>query len=111
MHQAPITDLAACEGCAQQTPPQDATGNALQHVLPKDESASDEGDSSISDCQREAAIVNAGREIEEHMRAYGESGDFTDRAAADAARLRMEALIRGRSAGQVARMEQERGLE
>jgi hypothetical protein len=103
MHSHPITSPERAASSAHQSAPQDATSEALQRVIPKDESASDEGDSSISDCQREAAIVNAGREIEEHMRAYGESGDFTDRAAADAARLRMEALMRGRSAGQVAR--------
>lgn len=66
--------------------------------------------SDMSDCQREAAIVNAGREVEAHMRAYGESNDLTDRAAADAARLHMEALIRGRSREQVLQQEIRKGL-
>lgn len=62
------------------------------------------------DAEREAAILHEGREMEAAMARYVESGCFTDRADADLARRRMEALIRGRSPQQVARMEQERGL-
>jgi hypothetical protein len=63
-----------------------------------------------ADAQREVEILHAGREIEEHMRQYAETGDFAARGAADRARLRMEELIRGRSAEVVARLEQEKGL-
>ena len=57
------------------------------------------------DLQREVAILLAGRDIETAMARYEATGCFNDRAAADAARLRMEELIRGRSSAQVARME------
>ena len=62
------------------------------------------------DLQREVAILLAGRDIETAMARYAESGCFADRGAADAARLRMEELIRGRSPAVVARLERERGL-
>ena len=62
------------------------------------------------DLQREVAILLAGRDIETAMARYAESGCFADRGAADAARLRMEELIRGRSASVVAQLERERGL-
>lgn len=63
-----------------------------------------------ADAQREVEILHEGRQIEEYMRQYAETGDFAARGAADRARLRMEALIRGRSAAVVARLEAERGL-
>jgi hypothetical protein len=63
-----------------------------------------------ADAQREVEILHAGREIEEHMRQYAETGDFAARGAADRARLRMEELIRGRSPEVVAQLERERGL-
>lgn len=63
--------------------------------------------SSCGDLQREVAIQQAGREIEAAMARYAESGNFADRGEADAARLRMQGLIAGRSAEQVARMEAE----
>jgi hypothetical protein len=76
----------------------------------------------LDDAQREVEILHAGREIEEAMAEVSTINnrnphvfsDFADaasaRARADRARLRMEALIRGRSAESVLRMEQERGL-
>jgi hypothetical protein len=90
-------DSAVCprlseEGCA--------VGQRLSAEAPHD----------CADAQREVEILHAGREIEEHMRQYAETGDFAARGAADRARLRMEELIRGRSAEVVARLEQEKGL-
>lgn len=64
----------------------------------------------LADDEREAEILRAGNEIEAAMGRYAASSDLIDRADADRARLRMEALIRGRSAAQVQRMEQERGI-
>ncbi len=77
-----------------------------------------------SDAEREYAIKQAGialeeaqREVERCTALYDESGLFSDMAALhlavdqrDDARRYMEALIRGRSAEQVARLESERGL-
>lgn len=65
---------------------------------------------SMSDDEREAAIKLAGEMVERHMDRYAESGCFSDRGNADRARLAMEALIRGRSAAQVAKLEAELGL-
>lgn len=64
----------------------------------------------LTDGEREAAIALAASLIEHHIELYEISGDFADRGNADRARLSMEALIKGRSAEQIARMEQERGL-
>jgi hypothetical protein len=64
----------------------------------------------LTDGEREAAIGLAASLVEYHVELYEISGCFTDRANADRARLAMEALIKGRSAEQIARMEQERGL-
>jgi hypothetical protein len=64
----------------------------------------------LSDLSREVAIQHEAREVEQCMRRYGETNCFSDRGAADRARLRMEELIKGRSAAQVERMERERGL-
>ena len=64
----------------------------------------------LTDGEREAAIGLAASLVEYHMELYEISGCFTDRGNADRARLSMEALIKGRSAEAIARMEQERGL-
>lgn len=60
---------------------------------------------SCADLAREVAIQQAGRDIEAAMGRYGDSGNFADRGEADAARLRMQELIAGRSPEQVARMQ------
>jgi epoxyqueuosine reductase QueG len=65
---------------------------------------------SLGDLQREIAIQHEAREVEQYMRRYADSGCFSDRGAADRARLRMEELIRGRSPEYVAKLERERGL-
>jgi hypothetical protein len=64
----------------------------------------------LSDLSREVAIQHEAREVEQFMRRYGETNCFSDRGAADRARLRMEELIRGRSPEYVARLERMRGL-
>jgi hypothetical protein len=79
----------------------------------------------LSDPQREAAILCAGKAIERHMAScqralldYDISNNLLDKADADryrlmaeeAARL-MSELIKGRSAEQVAALERDRGLE
>jgi hypothetical protein len=64
----------------------------------------------VTDGERECAIALAGSMVEHHMGEWQAHGCFTDRAAADVARLRMEALIKGRSAEQVRRLEIARGL-
>jgi hypothetical protein len=76
--------------------PQNVSAASLQNVL--------------TDAQREAAIKLAGEAIERHMARYQQSHCFADLGAADRARLSMEALIKGRSAAQIHRMEVERGL-
>lgn len=65
---------------------------------------------SLTDGEREAAIALAASLIEHHMELYEISGNFADRGNADRARLSMEALIKGRSAEFVAKLERERGL-
>lgn len=78
----------------------------------------------LSDSERESAIKRAGDALiaaysrkEAARRRYDTSSCLTDKADMDAADLQarealrlMEALIRGRSAAMVARMERERGL-
>lgn len=71
----------------------------------------------MTDSEREAAIVRAGRQIEHWMALRNEAmcrNDFiaaaTARANASRARRLMEALIAGRSPEAVDRMERERGL-
>jgi hypothetical protein len=78
----------------------------------------------ISDAEREAAILCAGKAIERHMAScqralldYDISNNLLDKADADRYRLmaeeaqrHMTALIKGRSAEVIARLEQERGL-
>lgn len=64
----------------------------------------------MTDQEREAAIVLAGDAMKAAQARYEATGCFGDNGEAHRHRLRMESLIRGRSAGQVARMESERGL-
>ena len=64
----------------------------------------------MTDQERELAIVVAGEAMQAAQARYEASGCFADQGEAHRHRLRMESLIRGRSAGQVARMESERGL-
>jgi hypothetical protein len=65
----------------------------------------------MSDAERESAIKRAGLAVERHMAEYERTGCFAARGNADRARLAMQALIRGRSAARMARMERERGLD
>ena len=64
----------------------------------------------LLDRGRELAIQTAGKAMEPHYAAYERTGDFSERGAADAARLNMERLIKERSPAQIAKMERERGL-
>jgi hypothetical protein len=64
----------------------------------------------MSDAEREAAIVQAGKAIERHMAEYERTGCFGARGDADRSRRLMELLIRGRSPEYVAKLERERGL-
>ena len=64
----------------------------------------------FTDDDREQAIVRAGNAMKAAFARYEGSSNFADRGDADRARLIMENLINGRSAAQVARMEQERAL-
>lgn len=82
------------------------------------------GEVRLSDSEREAAIVTAGRLIEKYMAQRAKAlfdwdvtGNFLDKADADSSRLKAEEaarlmaeLIKGRSPEVVARMEAERGL-
>jgi hypothetical protein len=64
---------------------------------------------SMSAQEREEEIKRAGADVEAAWKEY-EDGDPLALNQAHDARRRMEGLIRGRSADQVARMERERGL-
>lgn len=78
----------------------------------------------ISDEEREAAILRAGKSLERHMALreaalleYDVTGDFAAKGLADRHRIfadyaqRIQAdLIRGRSQEQIQKMERERGL-
>ena len=64
----------------------------------------------LLDQGRELAIQTAGKSMEAHYAAYERTGDFGERGAADAARLRMEKLIKERRPEFVAKLEVERGL-
>ena len=64
----------------------------------------------MSESEREEQIRCCGRLMEAAMARYEASGDLSDRGEADRYRMEMEALIKGRSAAQVAQMEAERGL-
>ena len=62
------------------------------------------------DKQREKSITDLGLLLEGAMSRWEVFGCFHARGQADGYRLVMEALIRGRSAGQIERMEQALGL-
>lgn len=64
----------------------------------------------LMDMGRELAIRIAGKAMEAHVAEWIRTGDFGERGAADAARLRMERLIKERRPEFVARLEMERGL-
>ncbi len=64
----------------------------------------------IPDRDREVWIRIFARRMERSMQRYEASGCFGHRGEADAHRLRMEALIRCRSKGQVLALEIKRGL-
>ena len=64
----------------------------------------------FTDDDREQAIVRAGNAMKAAFARYEGSSNFADLGDAHRARMSMESLIRGRSAAQVARMEQERAL-
>lgn len=71
----------------------------------------DQSPEELLDAGRELAIQTAGKAMEAHYAAFERTGDFTERGAADAARIRMEKLIKERSPAQVAKLERERGLQ
>ena len=62
------------------------------------------------DQQREKSITDLGLLVEGAMSRWEALGCFHARGQADGYRLAMEALIRGRSACQIERMEQALGL-
>ena len=64
----------------------------------------------FTDDDREQAIVRAGNAMKAAFARYEGSSNFADLGDAHRARMSMESLIRGRSAAQVTRMEQERAL-
>ena len=64
----------------------------------------------FTDDDREQAIVRAGNAMKAAFARYEGSSNFADLGDAHRARMSMESLINGRSAAQVARMEQERAL-
>lgn len=69
-----------------------------------------DGDGWMTDIEREYAIVQAGKRLEEAQARVEETSCFWDMAARDEARRYMEALIRGRSDAQRQRMAEARGL-
>lgn len=64
----------------------------------------------FTDDDREQAIVRAGNAMKAAFARYEGSSNFADLGDAHRARMSMESLIRGRSAAQVTRMEDKRGL-
>lgn len=108
MHQEALPQAQEARAGIHSPPPDADTPEALQPVVLKTQDVSAHSD--MDDAQREVQILHEGRAIEAAMARYAESSDLLDRADADAARLRMEGLIRGRSENQVHRLEQERGL-
>jgi hypothetical protein len=64
----------------------------------------------MMDADRESAIAHAGQQMLAWMAEYERTGCFAHRGCADFWRIRMQTLIAGRSAGQVQRMEEARGL-
>lgn len=63
---------------------------------------------SHADVEREAEIKRHGRQMEAAMARYAASSNLADRGDADNHRLRMEALIRGRS--EAAKQQSEGGI-
>lgn len=66
--------------------------------------------SDAADQQREKSIADLGLLVEGAMSRWESSGCFHARGQADNYRVSMEALIRGRSACQIERMEEALGL-
>lgn len=103
MQQAVTSSIPAAAGmqCAQLPTVDDSAGGVCRTLLMAPVS---------DDAARERAIVFAGQQLIAWMGEWERSGDFAHRGAADFWRIRQEALIHGRSAGQVAAMERARGL-
>ena len=104
--------ISFLENFGEQTPPRVTVQNPSVGDCPLPPQA-DVGEvlpGTLTDEQRESLIRHAASLVEYHMELYEISGDFADRGNADRARLSMEALIRGRSAEFVAKLERERGL-
>lgn len=72
--------------------------------------ASGVGDDAITDADREEQITRHGRQMIAAYARYERTSCFADVGQAHFHRMRMYALIRGRSAGKVARMEADRGI-
>lgn len=64
----------------------------------------------MTDQQREKNIASLSTLIEGAMARYEASGNFHDRGQADGYRITRDSLIRGRSAEQVASMQEALGL-
>lgn len=64
----------------------------------------------MTDQEREIKIKRAASGLEAAMHEWEQAGCFAARGRADSYRLAMEALIKGRSAGAVANMEDALGL-
>ena len=64
----------------------------------------------FTDDDREQAIVRAGNAMKAAFARYEGSSNFADLGDAHRARMSMESLIHGRSAAQVTRLEQSKGL-
>jgi len=88
------------------SPPPSSTISAPLSMSRKETDVSSVGD----DAERESEIARHGREMIAAYARYEASSSFADVGQAHFHRMRMYALIRGRSAGQVARMEVERGI-
>ncbi len=84
--------------------------NAVLQPTPGQDSPSMEQPHPLTDAEREQAIVRAGNAMKAAFARYEGSSNFADLGDAHRARMSMESLINGRSAAQVARMEQERAL-
>jgi hypothetical protein len=68
------------------------------------------GESRLSDDEREAAILRAGSAMQAWYSRFRQSGESTALDMAHRHMEQMRALVMGRSASQVERMERERGL-
>lgn len=93
-----------------QSPPPSSTISAPLSMSRQVRDASAVDDDAMSDAERESEIARHGRGMIAAYARYEASSCFTDVGQAHFHRMRMYALIRGRSAGQVAAMEQARGL-